>query len=105
MSMRIQQLSDFLRDEPNDPFLLYSFALEHVRQQPAEANRLLDELLIKLPDYLPTYYQSGLLKIQLGQPAQAKIVLERGLVLARAQQNIKTANELRHLLDEIENEP
>jgi tetratricopeptide (TPR) repeat protein len=102
MSPRVEQLRQYLREEPNDPFLHYSLALEYARHQPAEASRLLDDVLEKFPDYLPAYYQAGLLKIRIGEAQPAQAVLRRGLQLALAQQDMKTAAELRHLLEELE---
>jgi len=104
MSQRIEQLTGFLREEPDDPFLHYSLALEYLAREPEEANRLLTELLARFPDYLPAYYQAGLLKIQRAETPQAKAILERGISLAKLQLNIKAANELRHLLEGIEDE-
>lgn len=104
MSPRIQQLQAFLQEDPNDPFLLYSLALEFVVEQPAEADRQFSDLLKRFPDYLPTYYQAALLKIHFAHIDQAKEILQRGVALAKQQLNMKTANELRHLLDGVEDE-
>jgi hypothetical protein len=104
MSPRIQQLQAFLAEDPNDPFLLYSLALEYVVEQPTEASRLFSELLMRFPEYLATYYQAALLKIHQADLESAKEILLRGIALASAQKNLKTANELRHLLEGVEDE-
>lgn len=104
MSPRILQLQTFLQEDPNDPFLLYSLALEFIVEQPTEADRLFSDLLARFPDYLATYYQAALLKIHFANVPEAKVIIARGIELAKKQANTKTATELRHLLDGIEDE-
>jgi hypothetical protein len=104
MSPRIQQLQAFLREDPHDPFLWYSLALEYVVEQPLEADRMFSELLNKFPNYLPTYYQAALLKIHYADLPRAHEILRQGILLAVRQGSHKTANELRNLAEGIEDE-
>lgn len=91
---RIQQLIRFVQEEPNEPFNIYALAMEYVGSQPAQARRYFDQLLTEHPDYLPTYYHAAALYAELDERERAAELYDKGIVLARAQQNQKTVLEL-----------
>jgi tetratricopeptide (TPR) repeat protein len=105
---RLNQLRQFVEEEPGDPFNVYALALELRPHAPAEAIRLFDQLLTDHPTYLATYYQAAALLADLGQPDRAFAVYDRGIVLATAQQKDRTRQELTRarqaLLDELLND-
>jgi tetratricopeptide (TPR) repeat protein len=100
-AQRIEMLKKALLEDPNDPFYLYALALEHIHTQRSDALKMLTSLLTHHPDYLPTYYQAGLLSIETGNESEGISILERGMVLAQLQKNQKALNELRALRDNV----
>jgi tetratricopeptide (TPR) repeat protein len=100
-SQRIEMLKKLILEEPNDPFYKYGLALEYVHSNRAQSLSLLKELLQTHPDYLPTYYQAGLLGIESGDAEEGQTILKRGIELAQRQRELKTLNELRSLLDSL----
>lgn len=91
---RIQQLIRFIEEEPGDPFNVYALAMEYVNGQPARAQPYFNQLLTDHPDYLPTYYHAAALCADLNERERAAVLYEKGIRLARAQNNPKTLLEL-----------
>ncbi|GAB3780920.1 hypothetical protein GCM10028818_34010 [Spirosoma horti] len=91
---RIQQLIRFVEEEPNDPFNIYALAMEYMSSQPAQARLYFDQLLTNHPGYLPTYYHAAALYAELDERERAAELYEKGILLAKAQQNQKTLQEL-----------
>ncbi len=57
---RKQQIEEMLTEDPNDPFLRYGLAMEHVSEgQDEEAIRCFEGLLHVAPEYVPAYMQAG----------------------------------------------
>ena len=84
MSNRIEQLQNFLNDNPSDPFLLYALATEYVKAgQTTEALRYYETLQTDHPDYVGTYYHLGKLYETLGQRDDAVATYQRGMEVAR----------------------
>lgn len=97
---RIEQLKQFIADDPTDAFPRYALALEYLKTVPSLARRQFDELLVQFPDYLPTYYPAAHLLIELGDVAGAESLFKRGIEIARSQGNRKTESELRQAFDQ-----
>lgn len=93
-NQRIQQLIRFVQEEPNEPFNVYALAMEYITDEPAQARLYFDDLLTRFPDYLPTYYHAAALYAELGSSDRAAALYEKGIELARTQQNQKTLLEL-----------
>ncbi len=100
-TQRIEMLKKLVLEDPNDPFYPYALALEYLKTQRSEALSILKEVMEKHADYLPSYYQAGLLSIEFGQLDEAQSILEKGIALAQKQNDRKALNELRSLLDNI----
>ena|SRR5258706_7936193 len=98
---RLQLLEQYAREDPMDPFPRYALALEWVSTDSKKADQLFAQLLIEHPHYLPVYYHAAHLHIISGDFVNAKLILEKGILLARDLGNTKTGAELRGLLDEI----
>ncbi len=98
---RLEQLRQFVEDDPSDPFNLYALALEYLKTDRAEAGRLFDQLLTVHELYLPTYYQAATLHEQNGDRALALQILEKGITVARQQNESKTQRELQGVYDEL----
>lgn len=101
---RIQQLKELLAEDPLDSFCLYGLALEYASHPDSLplAIETLELLKQSDPNYLPMYYQLGLLYAQQQQKEQAKETLQEGLRLAEKLGNKHTYTELEFLLDDIE---
>jgi len=97
---RIKMLLAGAKEEPNDPFYPYGLALEYLASDPQKAAELLDSLLQSHPDYLPTYYTAAKL-FSINSSERAIAILEAGLALAKAQQNVKAQREIQSALDEL----
>ncbi|WP_338876190.1 tetratricopeptide repeat protein [Spirosoma sp. SC4-14] len=91
---RIQQLIRFVQEEPDEPFNVYALAMEFLNGRPTEAKTYFDQLLAQFPDYLPTYYHAAALYTDLDERDRAAELYEKGIELARAQNNQKTLLEL-----------
>ena len=100
---RLAQLSEMLKADPADPFILYAIGLEHLNGgKISTAIERFKELSQSHPDYVPTYYQYAVALVSTGQLNEAMGVLEAGIEVAQAAGERKTVNELRMLLEDIE---
>ena len=100
-SVRLKQLFDFLERDPGDSFTIYAIALEYLKENPENAKKYLDILLEKHPDYLPTYYQAGLLYQSMNEAEKAITIFEKGIALAEKTGNLMTKRELQNALNEL----
>jgi Tfp pilus assembly protein PilF len=95
MSQRIEQITQLLKDEPEDAFLNYALAMEYIGAGwQIKALEQLEHLLRLHPDYLGTYYQLGQLYERTEQKEKAIDAYEKGMTLAKRQGNNKTWGEL-----------
>lgn len=90
---RIQQLEEFLRDDPTDPFNYYALALEYLKHDFQKAYDLFEKLLGQHPNYLPTYYPFAQLLSE-RQDKRAEDVYKQGIETARRLNDLKTLKEL-----------
>lgn len=100
-SDRIKMLEQFVADDPKDPFNHYALALELMKSNKEEARKIFEYLISKYPNYVPSYYQSALLLLEVSQNEEAVKIIEKGIAEAKKQNNLKAAGELRLLLDEM----
>ena len=100
---RLAQLEQMRVSDPADPFLTYAIAQEYVGVQNYGAARVeFEGLMARFPEYLPGYYHYALTLCELGEQGWAVEVLGKGLELARAQGDRKTAGEIGELLEDLE---
>lgn len=96
---RIQYIREMLEKEPNDSFLCYALALEYAKLNDiSKAIELLEELITKDSDYLGAYYQLGKYYEQSGNIPMAADCYNKGITIAKAQNNRKTLGELNEAL-------
>ncbi|HEX8060391.1 MAG TPA: tetratricopeptide repeat protein [Cyclobacteriaceae bacterium] len=90
---RVEQLEEFLREDPNDPFNSYALALEYLKTDEKKASGLFEILLSKHPNYLPTYYPFAQLLSE-KQDKRAEDIYKQGIESARRLGDHKTLKEL-----------
>ena len=96
MNSRVQQLIEFLREDPNDSFLIYALALEYIKENRVElAIETLEELNRKDENYLPIYYQLGKLYHSISEIEKATLFFDKGMIKAKNESNMKTFTELK----------
>lgn len=94
MSSRIEQLEQFVKEDPNDPFNLYALALEYIKTDRYKASVIFNNLIEQHAGYLPTYYHLGKLYEEQGQIEKAVGIFDQGIDQARKQNELKTLREL-----------
>jgi len=101
-SDRIKMLEQFVAEDPDDAFNRYALALEWAKIEPRRSTEIFDQLIREQPDYLPAYYQAGLVHLALNEVDRARPILVAGIAVAQQQRNNKTVNELRSLLEALD---
>ena len=96
---RKELICEMLRKEPNDVFLNYALAMEHIATLDFKiAEEQLRKTLGIDPEYLPCYYQLGQLNEKLEDTAVAVSFYKQGVELAKKQGNTKAFGELNEAL-------
>jgi Tfp pilus assembly protein PilF len=96
---RLQQLQQMLLDEPNDSFLNYALALEYAKEDnPLQAIKIIEEVVQRDENYLGAYYQLGKLYEQQNLSEKAIAIYQKGISIAKAQNNKKAQGELNEAL-------
>lgn len=101
-SNRLQQLLEYLKEDPEDAFTLYAIAMEYMKSDHNASRQYFEKLLTIHPDYLATYYQVGHLYEALDEEDLAIEAYKKGIVVAQQQDNQTTLRELKNALDELE---
>ena len=101
MADRIQQLREFVNEDPKDPFNRYALALEYQKVDLQKAVEIFELLLRDHPDYLPTYYQLGKLYLELTENEKAMQVFDSGIEKAQKQNDVKALKELKAARQEL----
>jgi len=99
---RTEQLKEFIREDPTDPFNHYALAMELARTEPSAALEKFKEVIEHFPTYLPSYYTTARLLSEAGQKDEAATIAAKGIELARQSGDRKALSELTALKEEIE---
>jgi Flp pilus assembly protein TadD len=92
---RRQQLEEMLREEPNDPFLRYGLAMDHVSAgDDAAAVGHFHDLIATEPTYVPAYMQAGQALLRLDRVSEARAMWQKGAAMARQQGDAHAAEEM-----------
>jgi len=99
---RREKLEELLKQSPDDTFLRYALALACA----SEGNTLLarERLQALLGDdshYVPAYLQLAQLQVDGGETDEAKLVLARGIEMARRAGDSHAEGEMRGLLEQL----
>lgn len=82
--IRLEKLLEFLKNEPNDPFLKYALATEYFNLQDYDkALFYFEDLVSGHPDYVGTYYHLGKLYEILNRKSEAIEIYKSGMLIAR----------------------
>ncbi|WP_192350033.1 tetratricopeptide repeat protein [Algoriphagus sp. Y33] len=93
---RTQLLKQFAEEEPGNPFNWYALALEYRETDEEEAFTLFEKVLTDHPTYLAAYFPAAHFYAEMGEIDQSKLIFEKGIVLAREQDNLKALQELQN---------
>ena len=100
---RIEKLLEFIKVNGKDSFLQHALALEYIKTgDDARARELFNEILLREPTYLGSYYHLGKLLERVGDVAKAIRVYQRGIEEAKRAGDNHSLNELRAALEDIE---
>jgi hypothetical protein len=93
---RLHLLKEYIRDEPENPFNYYAYALEIKEIDPNESSDLFDYLLVNHSDYLPVYFPAAHFFFEVGQIEKAKGIFKIGIFTAQSQGDQKALKELQN---------
>ena len=100
---RKELIFDMLVKEPNDVFLNYALAMEHLSSEEfKEADLQLKKVLTINPNYLPCYYQLGQVNEKLNNTTVALDYYKQGVEIATSQKNTKALGELNEAIWQLE---
>ncbi len=92
---RLEKLLEFIKAEPEDPFLKYALATEYLRlNQTDKALAYYEDLVNKHPNYVGTYYHLGKLYEALNRKQDAINTYETGMKVTREQRDNHAFSEL-----------
>lgn len=102
MSDRIARLKEFLKDSPDDSFLNHALALEYIKMEDdGAAKQVFEQNLLQHPDYVATYYHFGKLLERLNDTKRALEIYERGMVVAKAANDMHSYSELQSAYEDL----
>lgn len=100
-SPRLNQLLQFLQEDPHDPFTVYAIATEYKNIDITKSRSWFEKLLTEHPDYLPTYYHIAHLYLDLDMRVRAEEAFVKGIELAKKQNNALSLRELQNAYNEL----
>ncbi|HWK31896.1 MAG TPA: tetratricopeptide repeat protein [Terriglobales bacterium] len=99
---RLQLLTQFLRENPNDAFARYGLAMEHSNRGDLQSALGEFKRLIDLhPDYSAGYFMAAQMLAKAGRNDEAKTFLEGGIAAAARTGNAHAKSEMQAMLDEL----
>ncbi len=93
---RINQLLEWLENEPDDAFNLYALAMEYKEEMPEKAVGYLEKICKAEPTYTATYYHLAALYSVLKNKEKAEETYKIGIEICKAQK-------AQHALAELQN--
>ncbi len=100
---RIEKLIEYLKVSHKDSFLQHALALEYIKMgDDAAARKLFEEILLREPSYIGSYYHLGKLLERQTEIKSAAVVYRKGMEESRIAGDQHSYNELEGALEEIE---
>jgi predicted Zn-dependent protease len=102
LSNRLESLAHLLSDNPNDPFLLYAYALELAKSGETEkCLHRLEALTESHPEYHAAHFRLGQMLSEKGNIDRAKHWLTVGIAAANRTGDHKAVREMDELLQSL----
>lgn len=99
---RLQMLTEFLEQNPNDAFARYGLAMEYSKAGQTEtALEQFNKLLQIHPDYTNGYFMAAQTLEKVGRTVEAKKMLENGVEAAKRTGNKHALSEMAGMLEEL----
>ena len=100
---RIEKLLDYLKTSGKDSFLQHALALEYIKEgDDEEARKLFNEILLREPTYVGSYYHLGKLLERVADFEKAVRIYKRGMEEAKRAGDSHSYNELQGALEDLE---
>ncbi len=100
---RIEKLLEYMKTSGKDSFLQHALALEYIKiDKDEEARELFNEILLREPTYIGSYYHLAKLLERAGDFDRAARVYKRGIEEAKKAGDDHTYSELQGALEDIE---
>ena len=100
---RIEKLLEYMKTSDKDSFLQHALALEYIKvDKDEEARKLFNEILLREPTYIGSYYHLGKLLERAGDFDRAVKVYKRGMEEAKKAEDNHSYSELMMALEDIE---
>ena len=100
---RIEKLLEYMKTAEKDSFLQHALALEYIKiDEDEKARNLFNELLLREPTYVGSYYHLGKLLERAGDFDKAIRIYKRGMEEAKKAGDNHSYNELQGALEDIE---
>ncbi len=100
---RIEKLLEYLKANDKDSFLQHALALEYIKVgDDDEARKLFNEILLREPTYVGSYYHLGKLLERVADYDKAVRIYKRGMEEAKKAGDTHSYNELQGALEDIE---
>ncbi|MGN0002333.1 MAG: tetratricopeptide repeat protein [Sphingobacterium composti] len=92
---RIEQLKEFLKESPQDPFLHYALTMEYMKgDDNVKILESFENMLSRFPDYVGTYYHFGKFLEKLDDHSRAEQIYKDGILIANKVRNHHAKSEL-----------
>ena len=100
---RIEKLLEYIKQNDKDSFLQHALALEYIKiDRDEEARNVFNELLLREPTYVGSYYHLGKLLERAGNFEKAIKIYERGMQEAKKAGDMHSYNELMGAKEDVE---
>lgn len=100
---RIKKLLEYMETSGKDSFLQHALALEYIKiGDDEQARNLFNELLLREPTYVGSYYHLGKLLERVGDFDKAIRIYRRGMEEAKKAGDHHSYSELQGALEDIE---
>ena len=100
--IRLQKLLNFIKNEPNDPFLKYALATEYLNAKDTDkALQYYEDLLNNHPEYVGTYYHLGKLYEQLDRKSDAILTYKKGMEVSKDAKEMRSFSELQTVYNSV----
>ena len=100
---RIKKLLEYMETSGKDSFLQHALALEYIKiGEDEQARNLFNELLLREPTYVGSYYHLGKLLERVGDFDKAIRIYRRGMEEAKKAGDHHSHSELQGALEDIE---